>query len=158
MLRHLASSLFLASILAGAAAAQCPFTGVTTQNYGGPCTTVFPTPPTISATLDPVACSLGIRVVAFAGCCNTYLRDRILAIGLSQANMPVPQVGVGCTLLVNPLTFLWQPVSMGDTFTLAIPAGLTPFTFQAQGGSHYFTTIGLTNDLQLTDGLTLTLF
>jgi hypothetical protein len=145
-------------LLADVATAQCPFTGVTTQNYGAPCTTVFPTAPTISAQLDPVACSLGIRVIAYAGCCNTYLRDRILALGLSQANQSLPQVGTGCTLLVNPITFLWQPATMGDTFTLPIPPGLTPFTFHAQGAPHYFTTIGLTNDLMLTDGLTLTLF
>ncbi len=155
---HRFLSALLTFVATGAVAAQCPFTGVTTQNYGAPCTTVFPTAPTISAQLDPVACSLGIRVIAYAGCCNTYLRDRILALGLSQSNQPLPQVGTGCTLLVNAITFLWQPVSMGDTFILPIPPGLTPFTFCAQGAPHYFTTIGLTNDLMLTDGLTLTLF
>jgi hypothetical protein len=152
------SFLFSVALLAGGAGAQCQFSAVSTQNYGNPCGQVFSVPPSISAQLDPVACSLGIRVVAYAGCCNTYLRDRILALGLSQANQPLPQIAFGCTLLVNPITLLWQPVSMGDTFTLPIPPGLTPFTFHAQGAPHYFTTIGLTNDLMLTDGLTLTLF
>jgi len=141
----------------GAAVGQCQFTSVALQNYGLGCGFVFSMPPSITAQLDPVTCTLGIRVTAFAGCCNSFLRDRLLVLGLTPANVPLPQVALGCTLLVNPITFVWQAVSAGDTFHLALPPGLGGFTFHAQGAAHYFTTIGLSDDLMLTDGLTLTL-
>lgn len=152
---------FLCSLLAlpvmGAAAGQCQFTSVALQNYGLGCGIVFSVPPSITAQLDPVTCTLGIRVTAFAGCCNTFLRDRLLVLGLTPANQPLPQVAFGCTLLVSPTVFLWQATSAGDTFHFGIPPGLTSFTFHAQGAAHYFTTIGLSDDLMLTDGLTMTL-
>lgn len=157
MLR-IVTALFLVAAIASDANAQCQFTSVSTQTYGLGCGQVFSVPPSISAQLDPVACSLGIRVQAFAGCCNTFLRNRILALGITQANQPLPQIAIGCTLLVNPDVMLWQSTAMGDTFVLAIPPGLTSFTFHGQGAGHYFTTIGLTNDLMLTGGLTMTLF
>jgi hypothetical protein len=154
----LATFLFGVALLAGGASAQCQFTSVSTQTYGLGCGQVFSLPPAISAQLDPVACSLGIRVQAFAGCCNTFLRNRILALGIAQANLPLPQIAIGCTLLVNPDVMLWQSNTMGDTFVLPIPPGLTSFTFHGQGAGHYFTTIGLSNDLMLTGGLTMTMF
>ena len=86
------------ALLAGGANAQCQFTSVSTQTYGLGCGQVFSVPPSISAQLDPVACALGIRVTSYAGCCNTFLRNRILALGIAQANLPLPQIAIGCTL------------------------------------------------------------
>lgn len=156
MLRTLLCS-FLALPVMNAAIGQCQFTSVALQNYGAGCGVVFGVPPSITAQLDPVTCDLGIRVTAFAGCCNTFLRDRLLVLGLAPTNQPLPQVAPGCVLLASPIVFLWQATSAGDTFHLGIPPGLTSFTMYAQGAAHYFTTIGLSDDLMLTDGLMLTL-
>lgn len=145
--------------LAAAATAQCQFSGVSLQTYGAGCNPVFPgNSPSIGGRLDTVTCTLGLQVAAFAGCCNTYLRDRLLVIGLVQANVPLPQVGGGCTLLARPDVLLLLPASAGDTFALPLPPGLPPgFTMFAQSAAHYFTTIGFSDDFALSPGAQVTL-
>jgi hypothetical protein len=146
------------ALFAAAAAAQCPFSAVSLQSYGNGCATVFLAPPTLSGGLDANACTLGLTVNAFAGCCNTFLTLRVLAIGAQQANVPLPQVGPGCTLLVNPVAILFLPASGGDTFRLTLPRGLVPpLPLEAQGAAFY-TTFGVAIDAQLTEGQTVTLF
>jgi hypothetical protein len=149
------SKLFLAcAVLAleGFAAAQCPFSTVQLTTYGSGCNPVFATNPTLTGTLDPTVCTLNLTVNAFSGCCNTFLNGRILAIGLQPVSQPLPQLGVGCTLLASPDALLFQANTAGATFVLAIPPGLPPLTLYAQGAAIYFTTIGLTTDIALTGG------
>ena len=77
----------------------------------------------------------------------------MLAVGLQQNNQPLPIIGPGCTLWVQPIAVQFLPAAGGDTFTLQLPPGIVPpLSFYAQGAALYFTTIGLGNDAQLTDG------
>ena len=147
-----------ATLLASTPVAQCPFTSLSMQSYGQSCTPVFfGNPPTLAGSLDVNQCTLDLTVDAFPGCCNTYLTARLLVLGFQQRAIPVPQIGPGCTLLVQPIgTFFLLPAG-GDTFTLDLPLVPPPFTFQAQAAAFYFTTIGLTVDAQLTSGQTVTL-
>jgi hypothetical protein len=145
-------TLLIAASLAAAAAAQCPFSSLTATTYGQGCITVFGTPPTQRSSLDGTQCTLGVTVDAFTGCCNTFLTGRVLVLGLQQANVPVPQIGQGCTLLVDPIAFLFQTPPAGDTFTLPLPPFLVPpLQLQSQGASIY-RTFGVEIDAQLTAG------
>lgn len=139
------------------AMAQCPFASVSTQSYGQGCNPVFGTNPTLSVTLDAANCRVQVAVNAFPGCCNTFLRTYLLAIGFQQVSIPVPQIGPGCTLLVQPTALLIQPSAGGATFSLGLPPILPPLGFVAQGAAHYFTTIGFSDDFALTDGAQVTL-
>ncbi|HLQ38843.1 MAG TPA: hypothetical protein VK348_13625 [Planctomycetota bacterium] len=143
--------------VAAMAPAQCSFSSVQLSAYGSGCNPVFSTNPTLGGTLDVTNCTLGLTVVAFGGCCNTFLRAFVLAIGAQPANTPLPQLGVGCTLLASPDVLLFQANSAGPTFTLAIPPGLPPLSFRAQSGAIYFTTIGFSTDVALTEGETVAL-
>lgn len=138
---------------AGFAAAQCPFTSVSTASYGQGCNPVFfGNVPTLSVALDTPACSLNVTVDAFAGCCNTFLVGRLLALGAAPTMVPLPQFGVGCALLVDQPILLYQPSAAGDTFALPLGAALPPLTVYAQGAALYFTTIGFSTDFALASG------
>jgi len=150
-------SMLLTALVAATASAQCPFTSVSMQTQGQGCNPVFVAPPTYGVALDTIACTLQLQVTAFQGCCNTYLQGRLLALGDQPASVPMPWIGSGCTLLVNPVILLYQPASAGDTFVLALPALLPPLTFYAQAAAHYFTTIGFSHDFALTAGGQITL-
>src|SRR5262249_46209910 len=100
---------------------------------------------------------LDITVQAFGGCCNTYLTNHLLALGAQQVNVPLPQIGSGCALLASLDALLLQPSSAGGVFHVNLPPIAVPFTFAAQGGALYFTTIGFRNDLALTAGALITL-
>ncbi|MEO6594857.1 MAG: hypothetical protein ABIP94_08905 [Planctomycetota bacterium] len=148
----------LTTLLASAfALAQCPFTAVSTQSYGQGCNSVFLNLPTLGATLDATTCQVQITVSAFSGCCNTYLIGNLLALGGQSTLIPVPELGPSCTLLVTPDILLFQPNTVGSTFTLSLPPVLPPLTFYAQGGALYFTTIGFSYDFALTAGYQVTL-
>ena len=144
-------------ILAGQLPAQ-GISGIETQHYGDGCNPVFVNPPEIKAGLDPSGQILTIAVDGFPGCCNTFLVQRLLALGLSPALHLLPRFGPGCTLLVDPFFILLLPAQHGTEVSFLLPPGLPPFTFYAQGAQHYFTTIGLTHDLAFTDGLRIRLF
>lgn len=150
-------TICIALVFSTAVAAQCPFQTLSLQSYGRGCTTVFLQPTTLSGSLDPAACSLGLVVQSFQGCCNTFLTARLLAIGVQQTAVPLPQIGPGCTLLVDPVALLLQPAPAGDTFWLPLPATLVaPLHFVAQGAALY-TTFGVSIDLQLTEGFAVLL-
>lgn len=146
-------------LFAVAATAQCQFASVSIQTFGAGCNPVFVgNNPSIGGRLDVNSCTLGLQVNAFSGCCNTYLWGRMLVLGLAQVNVPVPQVGVGCTLLARPDVLLFLPTSAGDTFALSLPPLLPPgLVLFAQAAAHYFTTIGFSDDFALSPGATVTL-
>ena len=145
---------FAALILVG----QLPGQNIETTHYGEGCNPVFAMPVEVRAGLDPAGRILTIGVDGFPGCCNTFLVQRLLAFGFSPAQLPVPQFGPGCTLLVEPLFVLILPAQQGAEISFPLPPGLPPFTFHTQGAVHYFTTIGFTHDLAFTDGLRVRLF
>ncbi|MCK5943555.1 MAG: hypothetical protein KAI24_16350 [Planctomycetes bacterium] len=142
-------------LLATPAAAQCPWSSVSVTSYGQGCSAPFPNQQVgVAATLDVTTCQLGLDVVAFGGCCNTFLVGRALVVGLSQTATPVPQLGAGCTLLASPDLLLFEPSAPNpQPFVLQLPnAPLPPTTLYAQGVAVYFTTIGLTVDVTLGPG------
>jgi hypothetical protein len=147
----------IAALAAATATAQCQFTSLSLQSYGQGCTTVFTVPPTLAGGLDGPTCTLNLTVIAFTGCCNTFLRFRVLALGVQQINLPLPQIGPGCALLVDPLATLFLQTNGGDTFALRIPPLLPPpLQLQAQAAAIYVT-FGVALDAQLTEGQTITL-
>jgi hypothetical protein len=155
---NLSTALSTVVLLTPAAVAQCPFATVVSQAYGSGCNPVFGTNPALAVTLNPASCTVDITVSAFSGCCNTFLSGRVLCLGVVPVSVPLPNFGVGCTLLAQPDFLLLQPTASGATFVLPLPAaGIPPLTFFAQGGALYFTTIGLSTDLAFTDGAQVTL-
>lgn len=156
MHRSFAASPAIALWLA-AAHAQCTVSGVGMQTYGQGCNPVFANSPTLAVALDTTVCGLDITVQAYSGCCNTYLTNHVLALGAQQANVPLPQIGSGCVLLASLDAILIQPSSAAGVFHINLPPLVVPFTFFAQGGALYFTTIGFRNDLAMTAGAQVTL-
>ncbi len=155
---NLSTSLSTVVLLASVSVAQCPFAGVASQSYGQGCNPVFGTNPTLAVSLDTINCTVDITVGAFGGCCNTFLTGRVLCLGLQPVSVPLPNFGLGCTLLAQPDFLLLLPTAGGTTFVLPLPAtGVPPLTFFAQGGALYFTTIGLSTDLAFTEGAQITL-
>jgi hypothetical protein len=144
--------LLVALCACGDLRAQCTITSVTFASYGTACNTVFGVPPALSGTWDPNACSVRLTLTGFTGCCNTFLQQRLLALGQQSANIPVPSVGPTCYLLVIPDLILTFPASQ-TTFDFVLPPGLPPSTIYAQGANVYFTTIGFTLDAELSNGL-----
>lgn len=144
-------------IAIGTATGQCTFSSLSMNSYGQGCTTVFATPTTLSGSLSVSTCELDLTVNTFPGCCNTFLSARVLALGTQQTNLPVPQLGAGCTMLLQPIGVLFLPSSGGDTFTLNLPSMVPPLSFHVQAAAIYFTTIGLTTEAQLSEGMTVTL-
>jgi hypothetical protein len=148
-----AFALALILVLPGLRAQGCSY-NPQFQSYGAGCNTAFGTAPTITGSFDPGTCAVTLTAGVFPGCCNTYLQQRWLLLGLAPDQSPVPQYP-GCTLLVQPdlLVTPWTPNPM----VFPLPPGLPPVTVFAQGGFVYFTTIGFTYDLALTAGLAVTL-
>ena len=150
----------LALAAAAAAQAPCPVSSIGASAYGQGCSPVFTTP-SLLAQLDVVNCEIALTVQATGGCCNTFLTNYVLRLGLGQTQVPLPPPAApGCDLLVSPDVFLFQPAnaSTSDTFALPIPPSLPlPLTLFAQGGALYFTTIGLSTDVGLTSGVQMNL-
>ncbi len=124
------------SLSAAFAAAQCPFTSVTTQSIGPSCNAastgfclIVQTPTQVSPTLDTNACTLDVEVSAFSGCGAT-VPVRALAIGTLATAIPVPSFGPACTLHVAPDVLL---ASTGGSFLLTLPPALPPLSFVVQG-------------------------
>jgi hypothetical protein len=156
--RAAAAALVTAAAVAPAVTAQCPFATASLQPVGQGCNPVFGTPPGVAVALDPTTCTVQLTVSAFGGCCNTFLVGRMLVLGVQAVSIPVPQLGSGCTLLADPVVLLYLQSASGGTFAFSVsslPPG--PVSFHAQGGAHYFTTIGLSHDFALTAGAQITL-
>ncbi len=156
-MRYALLAVFLLVMNALSAQSVCPVQSIITQHYGAGCNPVFQDPPEIEAKLDTQNCEVVIQIKAFPGCCNTFLQGRILVLGVAPSKIPLPGIGLGCTLLVNPVIILLLPASAGDEVHISLPPGFPPGTFYAQGAATYFTTIGFTTDVALTDGLQMKL-
>ncbi len=138
------------------APAQCTVMSVAFTPYGTGCNPVFATQtPMLSGRWDPQTCSVTLTITAFSGCCNTYLRDRLFVLGAQQTRVPLPFLGIGCTLWASPDIVIPLTSSAGASLTLAVPPGLPPGSIYGQGLVHYFTTIGFSDDFALTQGLDL---
>lgn len=125
-----------APLLAVAAAAQCPFSSVSTQTYAPSCNfastgfcAIVATPTTLALTLDTNACTLEVAVNAFQGC-GASIPLRALVIGTQQVNVPLPEFGPTCALAVAPVALL---ADVSGPFTLALPNVVPPLSFLVQG-------------------------
>ena len=150
-------ALALVAGLAAPSAAQCGIGSALFRFYGSGCNPVFANAPILTGSYDASSCTLSLTVQAFPGCCNTFLRNYLMAFGTSQASVPLPQVGTGCTLLVgNTFAVLFQTAQQGSTYRIVLPPGTPAGVFTVQGAAHYFTTIGFSDDLALTDAARIT--
>ncbi|MCA8956423.1 MAG: hypothetical protein KDC87_10140 [Planctomycetes bacterium] len=154
---HFAAVLATLSLIPVLGNAQCTNRTVAFTSYGSGCTSVFNTVPSLAGKFDPTNCTMYLDLSAFGGCCNTFLRNRIFAFGVRQTSLPVPFIGPKCVLLTSSELFVVLPVAAGSTLQIPVPPAAPAGTLYAQGAAHYFTTIGLSNDYELTNGLSITL-
>lgn len=144
--------------LAGSGIAQCTFTSASLASYGQGCTAVaVPILPSITGNLDVNACTLDLTANAWPSLGTTLLTARVIAIGTQQAGLPIPQLGPGCALLVQPDGVVFLPVAGGGTLSLGLPPILPPLVFHAQAASIYFQSITMATGVNLTPGYTITL-
>jgi hypothetical protein len=144
-----------AAVFAGApAAAQC--IPVTFTSYGAPCGTGFPGA-LLTGTTNASTCTMTIDVQAFPGCCNSFQQSKIFVFGLQQTQLPVPGLPQPCFLLASPDFVIVQAAAV-DGPTIPVPPQLFGLTIYAQGAVTYFTTIGFTTEIALTQGLQIDFF
>lgn len=140
-------------LLGTAARAQCNGpTSVSLTPYGGTCT-YWSANAALQARYDTTTCVLQVQFDAARTCCNVYLRQRLLLLGVQPIvpGLPLPALVPGCELAVVPLVALIDAGGRAP-FALRLPP-ITGVTLYVQGVNTYFTTIGLHTDLQTTDGL-----
>ena len=144
------TAVAFSTAFSSAASAQC--LDVTFTPYGKGCVFLFAAPE-LSGTADASTCTLDLTATVPPTCCNTFPVGRLLLIGLSPEDLPFPEVGPTCTLLVDPLLLVSIPAAP-DTLSFhvppSVPSGTTVFV---QHAVDYFTTIGLTHDFALSNGL-----
>lgn len=157
-MRFLLSLTLVAGLAAPAVDAQCGISSAQFNHYGTGCNPVFQNPPVLVGSYDATNCTLTLDIQAFPGCCNTFLRSYLMAFGTTRAFVQLPQIGQGCTLLVgNTFAALFRPANLGSTVSIVLPRNTPAGSFTVQGAAHYFTTIGFSNDLALTDAALVTL-
>lgn len=149
--------LVLAPLLAGLAEAQnCPISGIATTDVGQG--TGFLLPSHLNLSWDSSTCSLQVQVDA-ASCCNTYAIQHFVLFGDGLLPAPIPLNGAfltGSDLLVRP-QYLFGPFSgLSSTHPVPPDPALVGLTFAAQAAPVYFTTIGFTRDLAVTQAVVFT--
>lgn len=155
MMRFLAPiTLGFAMLIASGSTAQT----VSLRGYGPVCS-FFGQTSTLAANYDARSRGLTLRLDHSTTCCNTFLSGSYLMVGLRpiEPGLPLPLFVPGCELAVLPVLTLADPNRTG-VWSLTVPATLpVGATFAFQGVNDYFTTIGLSHDLQLSNGVELTI-
>ncbi len=154
LVRSAAALVAVVLFFAPSASAQSPCPAVGIQAYGQGCAPVFPgQAPALKGTLDNGACLLTLAWSSFPGCCNTFLTDHFLFVGLQQAQIPAPPPWIGCTLLVQPLAVFAFPgaVDQVTVFVPPLPPGVSATAF-FQIVDRYVT-FGVQQDFQFSNGL-----
>lgn len=150
------SVLFL-SLVVGSASLQaqgCPYT-VTATNYGSPCSTISPTPPTLTGQqVSECDVQFFYDVPPLPG--TVILTHRWFAAGLTQTSAPLP--GGGCPLLTS-LSLFVELGSDEGTYALLLllppnPA-LVGMTFYVQGIDRRFDTVSGARYFETTNGVRL---
>ncbi len=150
-MRVLTSVLVLAAALALApsAAAQCP--SVSVGPYGAGCNPAGFDVPALKGGYDSVGCQLALKWSGNPGCCNTFLTGRLLLVGFQPTAIPAP--GAGCMLLVQPTVVQFVPAAV-ESVVATIPPVPAAVQVYLQIANQY-TTFGVQNDYNLTNGLAL---
>ena len=140
----------LCALLSASVGAQCA--SLIATPYGASCGNAFPGA-TLSASIDPLACSGTLTLSSFPGCCNTYAVGTLWSFGTQQTQTPIP--GISNCFLLTSNEVLLMGAGSETTLTFPAPVALAGLTVHAQAATLYFTTIGLTNEITLSHGLTL---
>ena len=148
--------LTLVGLTATPTTAQCTVKSVAFRTYGSGCQSMFAVP-TIRGSFAASPCQIQVQIGALSGCCNTFLRNYIYAFGLTQTNVAVPALGLGCTLLAQPDVVVVLGSNTSGALNLTLPKGIGTGTVYMQSAAQYFTTIGLYYSVNLTQGLAITL-
>jgi hypothetical protein len=148
-------SVCVLALLAAAPAAQCNTVAFTT--WGVACS-VFGQPANIGGAWDPARCQLTIAFPVARTCCNTFPFAHLVLLGARgfDPGLPHPLLVPGCLLYVDPLVVVPLARSQAPQIQLTLPR-LPAVSLFAQGVNDYFTTLGMTHDLQTTDGLRIDL-
>ena len=88
---------------------------------------------------------------------HNFVLNELIDIPQIRTSIAVPWFGRNCTLLTSVDLVIMQPTSAGSTLQIQLPPGTSAGTVYAQGAAHYFTTIGRRDNLQLSNGLAITL-
>ena len=159
-MKRILLALALAGSFALPASAQgaCTFGSLATGDFG--LGSGFLVPSTITYGLDTTNCALEWKVDAPA-CCNVFVTQHFLAIGSQVDPVGIP---LGSPFLPGTNLHIGPAISLvgafpGVTGAVGLPAdpSLIGVTIPTQAAVEFFTTIGLTLDYGLTQGVTLTL-
>lgn len=142
---------FACALLLAASAGAQTCNSVTFTAYGSPCGSAFPNT-TLTGTFNPTFCTASVTLNAFPGCCNTFPLSNVWALGLQAAQTPLPGVPQPCFLL-NSADFIVTTPPDVTTIAFAVPPALSGTSVFVQAARVYFTTIGMTNDLSVSNGL-----
>ena len=146
--RTLVAGLALTAVFAGAAAAQCP--NVSLSQYGSGCASQFDVPE-LAGSFDPLSCTVTLKMSGLPGCCNTFLTSKFVFLGLNQIALPVPSVGPGCTLLVDPIIVTVLPGNV-TSLSVPVPASAVGVKGFMQVVNQYVT-FGTVSDFNMSNGL-----
>jgi len=140
-----------ALLLTLAAGAQC--NTVTFANYATTCAYAGQHS-AISGTFDSRTCRLTVAFTVSRTCCNTlpFVHALLLGVRPFDPGLPHPLLVPGCILAVDPVVVLGIARSTAPSVTFTLPPLPATHLF-AQGVTDYFTTVGMTHELQTSDGL-----
>lgn len=145
----------VATVIGSPAFGQCPVRDVTFSSYGSGCSgMVFSVTPQLAGSWSPNSCQVALWLNPYPGCCNTLLTQQILVFGVAPTNIPLPQVGQGCALLVSPVVILPFDRSIRVWRRGLSDAG--PGTVWVQGVLQYYTTVNGITSHSMSQGLKIT--
>ena len=159
MIRFLVMTLALLAALSSGASGQCSLTGVAFTPYGTGCTQLGLVP-VLSGQFDPPSCTLTLGLTGTPSCCNTFLVATHFVVGAAPVSLPLPLIDPTCTLLVRPDTILTVPnAAGGNLFTAIVPSNVPPgLAFYIQAFRQFFSTFGLTTEIEASQGLVVVTF
>lgn len=152
---RLVLSLLVSAALAGSASSQCVISSIDTLDFG--VGTGFLAPAELKLSLDAASCELVADIDA-PTCCNTFVSQHFLVFGalVDPIALGDPFLA-GSDLRVFPLAL--GPTVAGTSSRYAIPSNpnLVGKSVDVQAVPFFFTTIGLTTDLGVSQAVHLTL-
>jgi len=144
----------LAATLAASASAQCVVSGVTTTDFGAG--SGFLAPAALFVGADTASCSLEWKLDA-PTCCNTFVSQHFLVFGTAVDPVGLP---LGAPFYAGSNWHIGAPLVAlgpfpGTTGSAPIPPdpAFVGLALSSQAVLDYFTTIGLTHDFGVSQGV-----